>query len=66
MILDPYYMYQYAKKCELGSKFPKPGDFITYLVVVGLTLLVGASIPFRSFSSPLKPLHCPPNPIIGW
>ena len=52
MLLDPYYMYQYAKRCELGAKFSKPGDFVTYIVFVCLTLLVGAIIPFRSFLSP--------------
>ncbi|KFY89721.1 hypothetical protein V500_05535 [Pseudogymnoascus sp. VKM F-4518 (FW-2643)] len=40
ILMDPYYMYTYGKKCETGSsKFTKPGDFFFYLVFVCLALL---------------------------
>ncbi|KFY09226.1 hypothetical protein V491_08311 [Pseudogymnoascus sp. VKM F-3775] len=40
ILMDPYYMYIYGKKCETGSsKFTKPGDFFCYLVFVSLALL---------------------------
>ena len=49
MLLDPFYLYQYGKKCETGPKFSRPGDFVTYIVFVCLTLLVGFAIPFSYF-----------------
>lgn len=65
MVLDPFYLYQYGKKCETGPKFSRPGDFVTYIVFVCLTLLVGFAIPFiLSFvrSCPLKPSTLPAQP----
>jgi len=40
ILLDPYFLYTYGSKLELGSpRFTKPGDFFTYVVFLCVTIM---------------------------
>jgi len=40
ILLDPYFLYTYGSKLEVGSpRFTKPGDFFTYIVFLCVTIL---------------------------
>ena len=57
LILDPYFLYTYGSQLEMdGAKFPRPGDFFTYVVFVATVILVSQLLQ-RSSTPRLAPTY---------